>query len=86
MQLSRLVNVSRRVAGTRSRREESGLLSECLGEAARDEVELAASYLNGTLPQGRIGLGSALLRELAGGEATSEATLTLGEIDDAARE
>ncbi len=64
MQLSRLVEVSRDVAGTRSRLRKRAYLSECLREARTDEVALIVDYLTGTLPQGRVGLGPAILREL----------------------
>ena len=82
MLLSHLVQVSLRVASTRSRLAKRAVLSECLREAAPDEVGLVVSYLCGTLPQGRIGLGPAILRTLAAGAGAHESSLTLYELDD----
>ena len=82
MLLSHLVRVSLRVASTRSRLAKRAVLSECLREAAPDEVGLVVSYLCGTLPQGRIGLGPAILRTLAAGTGGHESCLTLHELDD----
>ena len=81
MRLSRLVNVSRQVADTRSRLKKRAYLSECLREAAPEEVALIVDYLTGSLPQGRIGLGPAMIKGLVGGEAATKATLTLREVD-----
>jgi len=81
MQLSRLVSVSDQVAATRSRLEKRAALSQCLRQAAAAEVRLVVNYLTGTLPQGRIGLGFAIIRDLAGGEPASTPTLTLQDVD-----
>lgn len=59
MLLSELGKVSREVAATRSRLKKRALLAELLEGAGTDDVRLAVSYLSGTLPQGRIGLGPA---------------------------
>lgn len=81
MQLSNLVEVSFRVASTRSRLEKRSVLSRCLRQAAGGEVALVVDYLTGRLPQGRIGLGPGILRRLAGDEAASEPTLSLKDVD-----
>ena len=81
MLLSRIVDVSREVAATRSRLRKRAHLSECLREAASTEVGLIVSYLTGHLPQGRIGLGPAIVRELAGAAAAVQATLTLADVN-----
>ena len=81
MQLSGLVSVSEQVAATRSRLEKRAALSQCLRQAAPSEVRLVVNYLTGTLPQGRIGLGFAIIRDLAGGEPASTPTLTLQDVD-----
>jgi DNA ligase-1 len=80
MLLSSLVDVSRQVAATRSRLQKRACLTQCLREAAPDEVGLVVSCLTGRLPQGRIGLGPAILRDLGGGEAAT-ATLALRDVD-----
>ncbi len=81
MQLEALVHVSNQVAATRSRLKKRALLAECLRRAGRDEIALVVNYLSGTLPQGRIGLGPALVRELAAEPVAAASSLTLAEVD-----
>jgi len=81
--LSELVDVSNAVAGTQSRLEKRERLARLLREARGPEVPVAVSYLAGTLPQGRIGLGPAILRDLAGEKPAAGPSLELPEIDDA---
>ena len=82
MRLAELVEVSARVAATRSRLEKRAALRQCLQRAEPAEVPLVVNYLTGRLPQGRIGLGPAMLRSLAAGSgATSGVPLTLEEVD-----
>jgi DNA ligase-1 len=59
MLLARLVEVSAAVAGTGSRLAKRDLIAALLTEAAADgdELDIAASYLSGTLRQRRTGLG-----------------------------
>lgn len=83
MQLTALVSASREVSGTHSRLNKRALLAQCLRAAGAQEAGLAVSYLAGRLPQGRIGLGSAILRSLAGGEPAREPGLSLREVDAA---
>ena len=82
MKLETLVNASRNVAATRSRLEKRDTIAALLRSAAPAEVSLIVSYLGGTLPQGRIGLGPAIVRELAGEPVANDATLALADIDD----
>ncbi len=63
MLLSDLGRASRQVAATRSRLKKRALLSELLKGASAGDVRLAVSYLSGVLPQGRIGLGPAIVRD-----------------------
>jgi DNA ligase 1 len=83
MQLSDLVDVSRSVATTRSRLEKRSVLSRCLRKATPAEVARVVDYLTGCLPQGRLGLGPAILRRLASGEPARTPTLSLAEVNDA---
>ncbi len=83
MQLEELVNVSNAVAATRSRLKKRSLLSDSLRAAAAHEIELAVNYLGGTLPQGRIGLGPAIIRRVASETAASAASLSLTDVDRA---
>jgi len=80
MQLSHLVNVSKGIAGTRSRLKKRALLRDCLRAASPDEITLAVSYLGGSLPQGRIGLGPAIVRELRQQTFTGEPSLSLADV------
>ena len=61
-QLALLSSVSRRVSETSSRIAKVRTLAECLRQLAEDEVEVAALYLSGELPQGKVGIGLAALR------------------------
>lgn len=81
MQLSDLVNVSRGIAGTRSRLKKRALLRDCLRAAPPDEIALVVNYLGGSLPQGRIGLGPAIVGELRQEPVAADASLSLAEVD-----
>lgn len=83
MQLAQLVEVSEEVTATRSRLKKRLALSQCLRQAAPAEIGLVVNYLAGQLPQGRIGLGPAILRGLAGGVAAVTSTLSLTEVNAA---
>ncbi len=83
MQLSDLTDASREVASTRSRLKKRAVLGACLRRAGPAEAAIAVAYLSGTLPQGRIGLGPAILRRTRWGEAAAEPTLSLAETDRA---
>ena len=81
MQLANLVSVSQRVAATRSRLRKRALISDCLRACHEDEVAVLVNYLGGVLPQGRIGVGPAIVRELKTEPVASQATLLLDEVD-----
>ncbi len=81
MQLVDLVNCSLNVAATRSRLKKRAFLADCLRAAFPDEVALAVHYLGGTLPQGRIGLGPAILRDLGQDPPADRASLSLRDTD-----
>src|SRR5215831_642374 len=57
MQLARLVDAVDRVRATTKKSEKVRLLAEVLRQTAGHEIVLAALYLTGTLPQGKIGIG-----------------------------
>ncbi|MEM6774876.1 MAG: ATP-dependent DNA ligase [Pseudomonadota bacterium] len=80
MRLAQLVSVSAQVAATRKRLEKRQLLATLLCDAGTDRVGLVVSYLSGRLPQGRVGLGPALLRNLGSGGAV-DASLSLNDVD-----
>ena len=77
MLLARLVSTSSNVGSTRSRKKKQALLAALLRELAPDEVPVGVSYLAGILPQGRIGLGWALFRDLEPGAPAAEPRLSL---------
>ena len=83
MLLNELVQTSNEVAGTRSRLKKRDFLSACLRAAAPGELALVVDYLAGNLPQGRIGLGPSIFRDLDAGAPASAASLTVREADGA---
>ena len=89
MKLNRLVATSHAVAGTRSRLKKRDLLRDILRAATPGELLLVVDYLAGNLPQGKIGLGPALFRELDAGGAAGAGSLELVDVhrafDDLAR-
>jgi DNA ligase-1 len=84
MELRRLVELVGRVRATSRKLEKVALLADFLRQTRERETELAALYLTGTLPQGRIGVGWRTIQgafedaSLAAGDP-----LTLAEIDRA---
>ncbi len=83
MQLEHIVNASRDVARTRSRIKKRDTIAALLRAAPANEIELVVSYLGGELPQGRIGLGPAIVRDLVGEPCAGSASLTIAEVDRA---
>jgi DNA ligase-1 len=83
MLLARLVEVSTAVAATGSRLTKRDLIAALLTEAAADgdELDIAASYLSGTLRQRRTGIGWRGLAEVPAPAA--EPTVGLAEVDAA---
>ena len=83
MDLQQLVKTVRLVRDTSRKTEKVRLLSELLRQTEGREAELAAHYLCGTTPQGKIGIGWALLEKAAiEGPAIGE-RLTLVDVDQA---
>jgi DNA ligase-1 len=81
--LAERVDASQRVAATSARLAKVRALAECLRALAPDEVAIAVAYLAGEVPQGRIGLGWAQLRDASENTtAASEATLGVAEVDE----
>ncbi|MEM6544439.1 MAG: ATP-dependent DNA ligase [Pseudomonadota bacterium] len=60
--------------------EKRAILAGLLRQAGAEQVALVVSYLTGRLPQGRVGLGPAVLRDLGKGQA-NEAVLTLNDLN-----
>jgi DNA ligase-1 len=83
MLLARLVEVSTQVAATSSRLTKRELIADLLRETAEgdgaDEIDIAASYLSGTLRQRRTGVGWRGLSEVPA--AADAPSVTLTEVD-----
>jgi DNA ligase 1 len=81
--LAELVSASARVGGTASRLLKVRELAGLLGRLAQEEIRIGVSYLSGELPQGRIGIGYAVLRAGASeaGPAPGLASLSVAQTD-----
>ena len=75
MLLNEIATTSREVAATRSRKAKTGLLAATISRMDSAEVAIGVSYLSGRLPQGRLGVGFAAIRDIDVSPAT-EPTLT----------
>ena len=80
--MSRIVETSRAVAATRSRKVKIEALRALLAEAEVGDIGPAVSWLSGELPQGRIGVGWRTLADLDVA-STQDPTLTVAEVDEA---
>ncbi|MEZ4422296.1 MAG: ATP-dependent DNA ligase [Gemmatimonadota bacterium] len=83
MPLSALADVSRAVAATPKRGEKVAHLTALLSRAADGEVAVVVAWLAGELPQGRIGVGPALVREALATPAAEGPSLTVATVDAA---
>lgn len=81
MRFHDLVATSREVSSTRSRTAKAALLSGALRQLAPDEISIGAAYLAGELPQGRIGVGYAAIRDASEAPAASEPSLSVKAVD-----
>jgi DNA ligase 1 len=84
--LAQIVGVSLRVSANAARTTKIRELAELLRTLASDEIAIGVHYLSGETPQGRSGIGYALLRRAAAGEAARDSSLTLVEVDRALSE
>src|SRR5262245_21444221 len=81
MELERLVEVVERVRATSRKLEKTALIADLLKQTTGRETELAALYLTGTLPQGRIGVGYRTLQGAVAEGAPAGEPLTLADVD-----
>src|SRR5207248_1674911 len=79
--LADLVRTSQRVGATAARLSKVRELASFLLALPPDEIETAAHYLSGEMPQGRIGIGYSTLQAAAASGAASAETLSLAEVD-----
>jgi DNA ligase-1 len=83
MELARLVELVGRVRATARKTDKIALMAELLRQTREDETALAALYLSGTLPQGRIGLGWRTIQAALGEQPTAGEPLALTDVDRA---
>ncbi|MGH7463659.1 MAG: ATP-dependent DNA ligase, partial [Longimicrobiales bacterium] len=76
-------HASRDISGTAGRNHKIARLAELLRGKAPDEAAIAVSWLIGELPQGRIGLGPAAVRDARDVAAIGSARLAVGDVDGA---
>ncbi|TNE90741.1 MAG: ATP-dependent DNA ligase [Deltaproteobacteria bacterium] len=81
MKLHTLVETFHAVRATRSRKRKTGLLAELLASVERSHAVLACHWLSGELPQGKIGVGFAMLRDLELPEPPDESQLGTSAVD-----
>jgi DNA ligase-1 len=81
MRLCELADTSRAVSATPSRLEKVARLADLFQRLPRALVSVGVSYLAGELPQGKLGVGFAGLRDLGEGAAAETASLELAEVD-----
>ncbi len=82
MRLKDLVETSSAVTAVSGRLEKIDRLAALLKRATPDEIGVAIAYLSGRLPQGRIGLGGALIWQSKPDTAAEEPALQLLEVND----
>ncbi|MYE80560.1 MAG: ATP-dependent DNA ligase, partial [Gammaproteobacteria bacterium] len=81
LKLQRLVEASSAVAATRSRNAKRDTLADVIRALGPNELPTGVAYLSGALPQGRIGVGPAALREAAAVAPADAVTLNIPEVD-----
>ncbi|HEX2167614.1 MAG TPA: ATP-dependent DNA ligase [Longimicrobiales bacterium] len=83
MNLDAVVRASRDTGEVSARNRKIARLADLLSEASPDEAAIAVSWLIGELPQGRIGLGPAAVRDARDAQAVETPELTIRDVDDA---
>jgi DNA ligase-1 len=81
MELVRLVEVVSRVRATPKKTAKISLLSDFLRQTHGKETELAALYLSGSLPQGKIGIGWRMIEAALEEAPAVREPMTLLEVD-----
>jgi len=83
MELAALVGCVERVRATPRKSEKVALLADLLRQTQGRETELAARYLSGGLPQGRIGIGYRALQAASNDAPPAGPPLSLQDVDRA---
>jgi DNA ligase-1 len=81
--LADMVAASRRVAAAPGRNAKVAALAACLRSLAPEEIAIGVAWLSGETPQGRTGIGYALLRDASPATPAAVPSLTLAEVDAA---
>jgi DNA ligase-1 len=81
MKLEKLADISERVSATSSKKEKVSLIAGLLKQAKDKEIALAAHYLSGQLPQGRLRVAWKMLQGATQGLSSSPRCLTLTDLD-----
>ena len=81
MLLRDLVEISRKVSLTSRKKEKVLLIASLLSQFRGEEVRLAASYLSGRIPQGRLGVGLRTMEEALRDLPRREGPLYFLEVD-----
>jgi DNA ligase-1 len=81
MKLATLVDTSERVRMASGRREKVHHLAQALRDAGPGRFGLAVSFLSGRVRQGRIGVGTAVLRDALPVEPAATPAMTLHDLD-----
>ena len=81
MLLTRLVDLVGKVRSTTKKTEKINLLAEFLRQTQGTETELAALYLSGVLPQGKLGVGWRVIQEAMVESPPSPEALSLTDVD-----
>lgn len=79
--LSAIVDTSAKVAATSARLAKVRELAACLRVFSPDEVAIGVAYLSGETPQGKFGIGYAVLKAASAEASASEPVLTVLEVD-----
>jgi len=79
--LADLVDTSERVGEGPARRAKIAHIAGFLRELAPDEIDIGVSYLAGVTPQGRSGVGYALIRDAQPAASVESPELTLAQVD-----
>ena len=79
--LAEIVDTSARVGGLPGRRTKIAEIAALLRRLDPDEIGIGVAYLAGELPQGRKGIGYALIRDSQAEASAPAPTLTLREVD-----
>ena len=81
MQLTELVETSRRVTDTARRSEKIAMVAACLRRLSPDEIAIGVAYLSGEPRQSKLGVGPSTILQARPATAATASALTLAEVD-----